>query len=274
VEAGDPTPAAAATDWETRAADYRRQLGVAADALVAVIRTGATDGAEAISHVLATAAANLGGMHTLTEDRPGSWEADYVDRFLASTVGPDGEHLLGYRTAPIVVVECLDQAMSDLGIDQLYDDSLMLIDAAEADASDDELEAASRRVDRAEELIEQLREHDYAAYRTMFEHRIREAARDLAHTQHLPASVEVSVQWVEWRDADQASSAHEAWGTVEQRLWEAAYEKTPPPGFAEPLHQIPGTGMPGDLLRTAGRMPHQRIPELAHYTAPDQGEMR
>jgi len=100
---------------------------------------------------------------------------------------------------------------------------------------------------------------------------VREAARELVQTQHLPESVPVSVRWVEWRDANQATGAQEAWGTVEQRLWEAAYEKTPPPGFAEPLSNIRGTSTVGDVLRAAGRMPHQRIPELAHYSAQAEG---
>jgi hypothetical protein len=61
----------------------------------------------------------------------------------------------------------------------------------------------------------------------------------------------------------------DAWGTVESELWEAARQQTPPPGFTEPLADIQGPRTPGEILRDTGRMPHQRIPELAHYAAPE-----
>jgi hypothetical protein len=248
---------------------YETQLRTAVDAPVAAIRAGLTDGAESISHLLATAAANLGGMHTLTAARPGSWEADYVDRFLASTVGVDGEWLLQYRTAPIEVVECLEACMGELGIDWLYDDSYNLIDQAEADAcgGDDaqSADAACERLVRAEELIDELRGRDYAIYRQGFESQVRAAAGDLRRTRGLPESVPVRVRWVEWADRDQATGAQDAWGTVEFELWETARLRTPPPGCTEPLSAIPGPRTPGEVLQATGRMPHQRIPELAHY---------
>jgi hypothetical protein len=125
------------------------QLRTAAYAVVAAIRAGVTDGAETISQLLATVAANLGGMHALTAARPGSWEADYVDRFLASTVGADGEWLLQYRTAPIEVVECLEAALGELGVDWLYDDSYILVDEAEAGAcNSDDAQAADAACER------------------------------------------------------------------------------------------------------------------------------
>ncbi len=250
---------------------YERQLRVAAGALAAAVRGGVTDGAETISHLLATVAANLGGMHTLTAARPGSWEAHYVDQFLASTVGADGESLLGYRTAPIEVVECVDAVMADLDIGWLYDDSHELIDAAEDDAcgDDDALAAAAgERIAQAEELLHRLQDRDYAAYQEAFERRVRAAGDDLRRTRHLPESIAVRVRWVEWADRDQATGAQQAWGTVECELWETAREQTPPPGFTESLAELRGPRTPGEILRDAGRLPHQRIPELAHYTEP------
>lgn len=253
---------------------YERQLRVAAGALAAAIRGGFTDGGETISHLLATVAANLGGMHTLTAARPGSWEAHYVDRFLASTVGPDGEWLLAYRTAPIEVVECVDAVMADLDIAWLYDESYDLVDAAEYDAADSDeapADAARQRVARAEELLHRLQDRDYAAYKAAFEQRVRCAGDELRRTRQLPESIEVRVRWVEWADRAQATGAQQAqgaWGTVECELWEAAREQTPPPGFTEPLAEIHGPRTPGEILRETGRMPHQRIPELAHYTEP------
>jgi hypothetical protein len=248
---------------------YEARLRSAADALVATIRTGVTDGAETISHLLATAAANLGGIHTLTAARPGSWEADYVDRFLASTVGTDGEWLLQYRTASIEVVECLEASMGELGIDSLYDDSYNLIDNAEADAcnSDDAqlADAACDRLVRAEELINELRDREYAAYRHAFDAQVDAAAVELRRTAYLPESVPVRVRWVEWADRDRATGAQDAWGTVESELWEAARLRTPPPGSTEPLSAISGPRTPGEVLQATGRMPHQRIGELARY---------
>lgn len=254
---------------------YETQLQAAADALVAAIRAGVTDGAETMRHLLATAAANLGGMHTLTAARPGSWEADHVDRFLASTVGVDGEYLLEYRTAPIEVVECVETLLAELDVAWLYDDSFELIDQAEmgvADgariAGDDALaEAACERVDEASELIERLRDTDYAAYRSAFEVQVAVAADELRRTRHLPVAVSVRVRWVAWTDRHQAISSTEAevWGTVEFELWETARLRTTPPGFTEPLEVLTGPHTPGEILRSTGRMPHQRIPELARY---------
>ena len=261
-------------DWEERVDRYDRQFKVAAEALVAAIRADVTDGAETISYLLATAAANLGGMHTLTAARPGSWEADYVDRFLASTVGPDGDYLLEYRTAPIEIVECVEALMADLGIGWLYDESFDRIDQTEydiipehEDADGDEAarEASINRVARAEELLDQLRARDYASYKEAFEHQVRAAADELRRTRHLPDSVQVRVRWVEWAERAQATGTQEAWGTVEYQLWETAWQQTPPPGFTERLTDISGPRTPGDVLQATGRMPHQRIHELAHY---------
>ena len=56
---------------EARVSEYRRQVIAAAKALAAAIRTEVADGGEVVSHLLATVAANLGGMHKLTEKRPG-----------------------------------------------------------------------------------------------------------------------------------------------------------------------------------------------------------
>jgi hypothetical protein len=247
---------------------YETQLRAAAGALVAAIRVGVTDGAETISHLLAIAAANLGGMHMLTVARPGSWEADYVNRFLASTVGVDGEWLLEYRTAPIEVVECVEAAMGELGIDWLYDDSYNLIDQAEAGSNGDDVvlaDAAGERLVRAGELIDELRVRDYAAYKQAFEAQVQAAADELRRTRGLSESVPVRVRWVEWADREQATGAQDAWGTVEFQLWESARLRTPPPGFTERLSDIPLAQTPGEILRSTGRMPHQRIPDLAAY---------
>jgi hypothetical protein len=248
---------------------YETHLRAAADALVAAIRTGVTDGAETVSHLLAIAAADLGGMHALTAARSGSWEADFVDRFLASTVGVDGEWLLRYRTAPIEVIECLEATKGELDIDRLYDDSYDLIDQADADAcnSDDAelVDAAFERLVRAGELIDELRDRDYAAYRQGFEAQLQAAADELRRTRYLPESLPVRMRWVDWNDRNQATGAQDEWGTTEFELWATARLRTPPPGFSEPLDDIPGPRTPGEILQATGRMLHQRTPELARY---------
>lgn len=250
-------------DRDERVAEYNSQFAVAADSLLAAIQTRVTDGAETVSHLLATVAANLGGVDQITAGRPGSWEADHVQQFLSSTVGPDGEYLLQFRTRPIEVVECVELAMVDLDIDFLYDESLALVEDAETEAADEGDDAAWDRLDHAGLLIDQLRTSDYATYRDAFEVNIREATRALTETRHLPIDVPVSVRWVDWKDHEETTGSQDIWGTIEYELWESARAKTPPPGFAELLHTIPIS--PADHLRTAGRMPHQRIPEIADY---------
>jgi hypothetical protein len=248
---------------------YEVHLRAAADALVSAIRVGVSDGAETFSLLLATAAANLGGMHALTALRPGSWKAHHVDQFLASTVGVDGEWLLRYRTAPIEIVECVEDTLVDLDIEWLYDESLDLIDQAEPDVYGEDaqlVEAAGERYARAEELISELRDRDFAAYREAFEARVQAAAGELRRTRHLPESVPVRVRWVDWTERGQVTRAQDAWGSVESEVWETARLQTPPPGFSEPLVDVHGPESPGDVLRRTGRMPHHRIPELARYT--------
>ena len=260
-------------DREARVAEYRRQVTAAANALAAAIRTEVADGGEVVSHMLATVAANLGGMDKLTEKRPGSWEADYVDRFLGSTVGSQGEFLLEYRTEPIKVVACVPAMLADLGIGDLYDDSMLVVGQAEAatlgpDPDAAAAEASAERFERAERLIVQLRESDYAGYRQAFEEQLRVAGRHLFDQEHLSEDVSVSVLFVDWPQAEEATGAKEdAVGTLEYRLWETARANTPPPGFTEPLAEL--RGQLDDLLREAGRLPHQRVPELAHYSSPE-----
>ncbi|WP_249012250.1 hypothetical protein [Conexibacter sp. DBS9H8] len=50
-----------------------------------------------LADVLARAAADLGSTDALTAGRPGSWEADLVQRLVKGTVGRDDEYLADYR---------------------------------------------------------------------------------------------------------------------------------------------------------------------------------
>ena len=51
-----------------------------------------------LAHVLAAAAAELGSSDALTAGRPGSWEADLVQRLVKGTVGWNDEYLADRRT--------------------------------------------------------------------------------------------------------------------------------------------------------------------------------
>lgn len=253
---GSRTPTAA------QRGEYQRHFTAAADALQAAIETRVTDGGETITHLLATVAANLGGLRTLTQARPGSWEAHHIDETLTSTVGADGEYLLEYRTHPIEIVECVELALSDAGVEYLYDDSIALIDAAEGDTGD----ATAERVERAEQLIEQLRQSDYTAYQVEYERHVHAAAEELVLTRHLPPSVPVGVRWVSWEQREWTTGWRAPWGTVELELNDSARQAARLPGFAPDME--PSGIDPAERLSAAGRLPHQRIPELAHYVQP------
>ncbi len=198
-------------DRGERVAEYRRQFGIAADSLLAAIRTQVTDGGETVSHLLATVAANLGGLDQITARRSGSWEANQVQQCLSSTVGSDSEFLLQFRTRPIEVVECVELAMVDLGVDFLYDESFALVDATETLAADEGDDTAWDRLDHAEALIDRVRTSDCAAYRDAFESNIRDAAQDLTESRYLPVDVPVSVRWVDWRDHGETTGSHGVW---------------------------------------------------------------
>jgi hypothetical protein len=53
-----------------------------------------------LAHVLAAAAAELGSTDALTAGRPGSWEADLVQRLVKGTVGWSDEYLADHKPLP------------------------------------------------------------------------------------------------------------------------------------------------------------------------------
>jgi hypothetical protein len=64
---------------------------------------GPGDVAGFLAGVLVEVAANLGSVDRLMAGRPGSWEADLVERLVTGTTGDRPEDLIRYRTAPVVV---------------------------------------------------------------------------------------------------------------------------------------------------------------------------
>jgi hypothetical protein len=58
------------------------------------------DWAGFVAEAVCSAAANFGGVDRILAGRPGSWEADYLRRFMFGTVGWDEQDLASYRTEP------------------------------------------------------------------------------------------------------------------------------------------------------------------------------
>lgn len=78
------------------------------------------DWAEFVTHALAGAAANIGGIELILAGRPGSWEAERVRQTLQSTVFDDGD-LLRHRTEPVAVDLWVESILRDTN-DTTYDD--------------------------------------------------------------------------------------------------------------------------------------------------------
>jgi hypothetical protein len=70
--------------------DHRR---AAIRALTALARETEHDFPGVIARVLAQVAGNLGSSDALTESRPGSWEASFIEQLVKSTVGYDDRYL-------------------------------------------------------------------------------------------------------------------------------------------------------------------------------------
>ncbi|MEZ5087733.1 MAG: hypothetical protein R2722_16325 [Tessaracoccus sp.] len=112
-------PMAEAIAALTAAARQERTIGAGTPSE----RTEPVDFAEIACHVLASVAANVGGVETLLAGRPGSWEADLVRQIVTSTVGHDETDLLRWRTEPVkVTVEPADWLAEDMGFDGLLDE--------------------------------------------------------------------------------------------------------------------------------------------------------
>jgi hypothetical protein len=145
------------------------------------------DWAEFVSHALAGAAANMGGIEAILAGRPGSWEADSVRNLLASTVGHDEQYLLEHRTEPLVVELNVDEILVDLGAWNAYDDASSELarrynaigistttgtpgDSVTEDAltrlnpASEEQERQADEIADLEERLEQQRLQDWAAY--------------------------------------------------------------------------------------------------------------
>lgn len=101
--------------------------------------TEPADWAEFVTHALAGAAANVGGVDTALAGRPGSWEADGVRNLLYSTVGYDEQYLFEHRTEPLRIEVDIERILSGFDLDMLYD--------AAANAIEEMADAATAHLD-------------------------------------------------------------------------------------------------------------------------------
>jgi len=271
---------------QTRLDDFAAAVAAITRAVTAANGGHRPDGAEFIAHVLATVAANLGGTHALTAARPGSWEAAGVRDLVHKTVGWDDEYLMTYRTAPVEIVVNVENELDDLGLFMTYEasadhigqrlfgdryaaamvqtDVLGEVLMQRAHLTGEELE----QLEPIDELLDDLRERDYADYQHRFANTIQaEVARiRTADPTSLPANVEISVRFIDHTgDHDDLT---DLWGSgLDAQLYRHARETTLLPGSNAAPNWSSGQRFAQQLL-AAGHWPHLRIPELAHYGTP------
>ena len=107
--------------------------------------------------------------------RPGSWEADLVERLVRGTVGWDDESLMTYRSTPIQIVVNPDEEFTDLGIEGMYGASLEhIVDAVTGGRwtspapAINLTEEEAEQIDAADDLVEALRQRDTIHYEERF----------------------------------------------------------------------------------------------------------
>jgi hypothetical protein len=241
------------------------------------------DGAELVSHLVATVAANLGSSYAVIQSRPRSWEADRVRSLLASTVGEDDQYLMTYRTAPFELVVNAECEIDDLGLETGYEASA---DHIGRERFGDRYEPATKtwpeggtyilqraglapdEVDAMQEvddMLEDLRTADLAEFRTRFTATILAEFEQLQrdNTDRYPEHLTVTVRFTDGYD-----DLTDAWsGDLVSRLYEHARLNTQLPGSDLRYGDL-DAARPGKTLLAAGHWPHLRIPELAHYGVP------
>jgi hypothetical protein len=214
-------------------------------------RREAADWAEFISHALAGAAANMGGIEATLAGRPGSWEADSVRNLLVSTVGHDEQYLLEHRTEPLVIELKVDEILADLGAWNAYDDASRELarrynaigistatgmpgDPITEDAltrlepASEEQERQANEITELEGRLEQQRLEDWAAYGQALQAAVEAAAARLTG---LTVPVVVRVDLDTFRRSDDRDVV--TCGLAE-RLRDTAIQVTPLPGDGQP----------------------------------------
>lgn len=226
---------------------------------------GPVDWAEFVTHALAGAAANIGGIEAILAGRPGSWEADGVRNLLTSAVGHDEEHLLEHRTEALVVDVDIDELLTDLGAWEPYDQAsrelarrydaigIAAVTALPGDPlveealrwlepAPEEQERQADRIAELEERLEQQRLQDWASYGRALQAAIEAEA---ARLPNLTVPVIVRVQ---------------------QEAFRRGHEQTGAPrGIADKLLTVATqvTELPGD-----GHPPLARLEAIGHASGP------
>jgi hypothetical protein len=235
------------------------------------------DGAEFITHLLATAAANLGSTTALTMSRPGSWEADGVQDLVHKTVGWDDEYLMTYRTEPVEVVVNVVNELDDMGMYEVYEASTAHIgrqlfgarwSQGRGNLTWEELE----QIETIEEQLCTLELSDRGDYQQRFTTTVQaEFARRRAladGTDSIPDHLTLTVRFTD--DAGQGLT--DSWtDTLESQLYQHARETTPLPGSDTAPEWYAGHRR-ADAVLANGHWPHLRIPGLAHYGVPTTTE--
>ncbi|TCO43587.1 hypothetical protein EV646_112164 [Kribbella antiqua] len=231
------------------------------------------DGAEFITHLLATVAANLGSSEAVTAGRPGSWEAAGVEGLLHSIVGYNDEYLLTYRTEPVEIVVNGVYEFDDLGMFETYEASTSHIGQvlfgdrwtpSRDRLSLDQLE----QIEDIEELLVELEKRDRAEYQQRFTATIHTRFEQLRteDPHRYPENLTITVRFT----ADNASNDDltDGWGSdLASLLYQHARETTPLPGTDTAPDWTAGQRH-ADTVLAAGHWPHLRIPTLAHYGVP------
>jgi hypothetical protein len=233
------------------------------------------DGAEFIARLLATVAANLGSTDQLTAARPGSWEAEAVERLVRGTVGWDDEYLMTFRTTPIEVVANVEHELDDLGLFESYGASIDHIgrvlfgdrwDRSRGNLTWDELD----EIEDVEELLQALQEADRREYQERLTATIQSRFEQLRSAAALPDHLTVTVRFID--HTGDRTELTEAWSPgLAGQLYQHARETTPLPGSDTAPDWAAGQRY-ADALLTAGYWPHLRVPELAHYGIPTTEE--
>ncbi|WP_328321848.1 hypothetical protein OHA70_25495 [Kribbella sp. NBC_00382] len=271
------TPPANTTDAQGNGPAQPDDFEVAHTAITRAIRAinneqRPGDGAEFITHVLATVAANLGSSYAVIQGRPGSWEASGVGQLLSSTVGCDDEFLMTYRTEPVEIVASSTYELDELGIYETYEASLAhirqtLFGDRWTPARDQLTDAELEQIDDVEIALIDLEDSDAAEYEQRFAAMVAARWEQLRTENPLgyPTELGVTVQFVTSSDT---RARTDGWGTdLASRLYQHARENTLLPGSDTLPDWSPGFV---DTVLVDGHWPHLRIPELAHYGVPTE----
>ncbi len=221
----------------------------------------AHDFPELLTHAVASAAANMGGIEELLADRPGSWEAAKVRDMLQSTVGHDEQYLYEYRTEPLVVRVHVDDTLHDLGYADLYyrdaDEDLSrredAIYAGNPAVLSQEQQAALAAIDQLRDRLDEQLNREWAAYGQAFAANVRRAATELLPGLTVPVEAVVEPIW------QNHLGSGATFPSIEFDLWARARELTPLPGSGIPPNSYPLGADIAQVERDAGRLPLARL---------------